>query len=251
MDKLIPFTYIHGHTLLHMLDARCKFFIISLISVSMLSAHLYICLIYFIILLIFFKKTGLNIFETLNSIKYFLILLFFVFAVRSFTTPGDIVISFFNISITKQGLNQGFLIAFKFFLIMITGLLVSLTTKPSSIKSAVQWFLKPVPFIPEKRVGIMVSLALKFMPIILKQAHEISNARKARCGDLEKNPVKKIIGLILPLMKKTFLSADNLVFAMESRCYNDDRTDPEFKPSGKEIIFIAGSFVLSTCFLFF
>ena len=247
----MPFTYIQGDTLLHMLDARCKFFIICLISMSMLSAHLHMCLIYLIILLIFFKTTGLNIFETLNSIKYFLILLFFVFAVRSFTTPGNTVISFFNISITKQGLNQGFLIAFKFFLIMITGLLVSLTTKPSSVKSAVQWFLKPVPFIPEKRVGIMVSLSLKFMPLILKQTQEISNARKARCGDLEKNPVKKIIGLTLPLMKKTFLSADNLVLAMESRCYNDDRTDPEFRPSGKELIFIASSFILSTGFVFF
>ena len=134
---------------------------------------------------------------------------------------------------------------------MLTGLIVCLTTKPSSVTGAVQWFLNPLPCIPEKRVGIMVSLSLKFMPLILKQAHEISNARKARCGDLEKNPVKKIIGLTLPLMKKTFLSADNLISAMESRCFNDDRTDPEFTPSGKELIFILNSFLLSIGFVCF
>ncbi|MCP4671046.1 MAG: hypothetical protein GY857_07045 [Desulfobacula sp.] len=234
-----------------MIDPRCKLFIICIISISMLSAPLLLCLLYFIILLIFLKNTGLNIFTALNSIKYFLVLLFFVFAARSLTTEGDIIFSFFHISITKQGLNMGFLIAFKFFLIMLTGLIVSLTTKPSLVKGAVQWFLKPVPFIPEKRVGVMISLALKFMPLILKQANEISNARKARCGDLEKNPVKKIIGLVLPLLKKTFFSADNLVFAMESRCYDDDRTDPEFKPSGKEMIFSACSLVLASSFVLF
>ncbi|MCK5164630.1 MAG: hypothetical protein KAQ72_12980 [Desulfobacula sp.] len=61
----------------------------------------------------------------------------------------------------------------------------------------------------------------------------------------EKKSSKKIIGLVLPLLKKTFLLADNLILAMESRCYNDDRTDPEFTPSGKEIYFLAGSFVIS------
>jgi len=246
---MIPFTYIEGDSILHQLDTRCKFFIICIISIFMLSAKLPTSLLYFIILLFFLKNTGLNIFATLKSIKYFLFLLLFVFAARALTTEGETIFSFFNISITKQGLNEGFLVAFKFFLIMLTGLIISLTTKPSSVKGAVQWFFKPVPLIPEKRVGVMISLALKFMPLILKQSGEISNARKARCGDLEKNPVKKIIGLVLPLLKKTFLSADNLVLAMESRCYDDERTDPEFKPSGKENLFLAGSFFVCLGFV--
>ena len=251
MGKLIPFTYIQGNSTLHLLDPRCKFFIICLISIFMISAHLLICILYFLILIVFLKKTGFKIFETLQSIKYFLVLLFFVFAAQSLTIQGDTVFSFFNISITKQGMTQGFLIAFKFFLIMLTGLLVAVTTKPSLVKNAVQWFLKPVPFIHEQRVGVMIGLSLKFIPLILKQANQISNARKARCGDLEKNPVKKIIGLVLPLLKKSFATADNLVFAMESRCYNEERTEPEFQPKGKEQAFIIGSIILCCAFVWF
>ncbi len=247
----MPFTYIDGHSTLHSLDARCKLFIICIISISMLSAKLPVSLLYFMILLVFLKKTGLDIFATLKSLKYFLILLCFVFAARALTTQGGTLFSFFNISITKQGLHEGFLVVFKFFLIMLTGLIISLTTKPSSVKGAVQWFFKPVPFIPEKRVGVMISLALKFMPLILKQAKEISNARKARCSDLEKNPLKKIIGIVLPLLKKIFLSADNLILAMESRCYDDNRTDPEFNPSGQESLFLAGSFLICLGFIWF
>ena len=245
MAHLTPFTYRQGKSILHRLDVRCKFFIICLVSMSMLSAHLPACFFYFLMLLFFFKKAGLNIFATLSGIKYFILLLFLVFTARAFTVEGDIILSFYDISITKQGVGEGFIVAFKFLLVMLTGLLFSSTTQPSLVKAAVQWFLSPVPFVPEKRVAVMISLSLGFMPIIARQAKEISDAQKARCADLQKNPVKKIIRLVLPLLKKTFLSADSLVLAMESRCYNDDRTDPEFSPSGKEIYFLVGSFVVS------
>jgi len=215
----------------------------------MLYANLPAGLFYFLILLFFLKKSGLDIFATLNSIKYFLLLLFFVFIARALVVKGDIIFSFYGISVTNQGVNEGFLVAFRFFLLMLTGLLFSSTTQPSSVKSAAQWFLKPVPFVPEKRVAIMISLALSFMPVIASQAKEISDAQKARCADLQKNPVKRIIRLVLPLLKKTFLSADSLVLAMESRCYSDDRTDPEFTPSGKEIPFLAGGLVISLAFI--
>ncbi len=248
MAQLTPFTYRHGRSILHLLDARCKFIIICLVSMSLLSANLPASFVYFFILLFFIKKSGLNILATLNSIKYFLIMLFFiVFVARSLTVKGDILFSFYKISITQQGMEEGFLVAFKFFLVMLTGIIFSSTTKPGSVKNAVQWFLKPVPFVPEKRVAVMISLSLSFMPVILKQFNEISDAQKARCADLEKNPVKRIIRVILPLLKKSFLSADSLICAMEARCYSDDRTDPEFTPSGREFRFLTGSVVISLC----
>lgn len=245
MAYLTPFTYRKGESMLHLLDVRCKFFIICLLSMSMLPAHLLACCFYGLILFFFFKNSDLNVLSTLNHIKCFILLLFFIFLARALTVKGDILFSFYDLSITGQGLKEGILVTFKFFLLMITGVVFSSTTKPSAVKNAVQWFLKPVPFIPEKRVAIMISLALSFMPVILNQAREISEAQKARCADLQKNPLKKIIRLILPLLKKTFLSADYLVLAMESRCYSDDRTDTEFTPSGKEIYFLAASVLLS------
>jgi len=158
---------------------------------------------------------------------------------------GDILFSFYEVSITEQGVKNGTLVAYKFFLVMVSGILFASTTRTSSLKNAVQWFLQPVPYIPEKRVAVMISLSIGFMPIILNQAKEISQAQEARCADLQKNPIKKIIRLVLPLLKKTFLSANHLILAMESRCYNDDRTEPYFSPSGREIHFIVASIILS------
>jgi biotin transport system permease protein len=250
MAHLTPFSYRHGTSMLHTLDVRCKFFIICFVSMSMLSASLPAALLYLLILLYFFKSTGLQITDCLAQMKYFILLLIFVFTARALTVDGDIIFSFYKITISRQGLAMGFLVSLKFLLVMLTGLLFAATTKPSHVKHAVQWFLKPVPFIPEKQVAVMISLSLGFMPVILKQFKEVSDARKARCGSLERNPVKNIVGIGLPLLKKTFLSADNIILAMEARCYNDDRTEPEFMPSGREAFALSSSIILSVCLIY-
>ena len=250
MADLIPFSYRQGNSLLHRMDVRYKFFVICLTSISIMSANLAGCFFYFIILFFLFKVSGLNLYVAVRRIKYFVLLLCFVFTARALTVNGDIVFSVYGVSATAQGMTEGFLVASKFFLVMVTGLLFSFTTKPSAVKSAVQWFLKPVPFLPEKRIAVMISLALGFIPVIARQAGQIAEAQTARCADLEKNPAKRTIRLVLPLLKKTVLSADSLVLAMESRCYSDDRTDPEFTVSGKEPLFLATGILISLSLIF-
>lgn len=245
MAHLIPFAYHHGNTALHRLDVRLKFFMICLISISLVSARVWPCLVYGLVLGVCLKQSKTNIFQLLRTLKLFLLLLGFVFLTRCLTTDGYPLVHVFGLSITAQGIQAGFTVALKFFLVMITGLVFALTTRPSAVKSAVQWYLKPVPLIPEKRVAVMISLSLSFMPVLLKHFGKISDAQAARCGNLEKNPVKRIIRLVFPLLKKTFLSADHLINAMESRCYADDRTDPEFTVSGREPVFFLGSIVLA------
>ena len=251
MAEITPFAYRPGDSVLHFLDTRLKFFITCLLCLSLLPAGFISCWLYCLILIFFYKKSKLPLFSMLGQIKSFLILLFFVFLSRALTTKGDLIFSAYGLEATEQGLTEGALVALKFFLVMLTGLIFSSTTRPSSVKTAVQWFLKPVPFVPENRVAVMISLALCFIPVILRQAKEVSDAQKARCANLRKNPVRKTMGLVLPLLKKTFLSADHLILAMESRCYSNDRTDSEFKPSGKEKFFLLGSIMVSLCFFIF
>ncbi len=251
MAEITPFTYRPGDSSLHLLDTRLKFFITCLVGMSMMPAGFIASGLYFLILLFFLKKSGLHFFSILKHMKLFLILLFFIFLTRALTTPGDLLFSAYGLAVNEQGVTEGAMSALKFLLLMLTGLIFSTTTRPSSVKAAVQWYLKPVPLVPEKRVAVMISLALCFLPVILRQAKEVSDAQNARCAHLQKNPVKKAMGLALPLLKKTFLSADHLILAMESRCYSDDRTDPEFIPSGKETAFLLGGLAVCACLFLF
>ena len=188
--------------------------------------------------------------HTVKHLRYFILLLVFIILARGMAIPGESLFAFHGVTISAQGLYQGALVALRFFLVMVTGLLFSATTRSASLKNAAQWYLKPIPFVPEKRVAVMISLALGFLPLILQQAEETRNAIHSRCGNLEKNPVKRFTRLTLPLLKKTFLSADHLILAMEARCYGEDRTDPEFEPSGREAIFIIAGLGFWLCSLF-
>jgi len=251
MAALNPFTFRHGNSTLHCLDARCKFFLLCMVSISVLKADFIACIICLGILIFFIKQTRLKVREILGHLKYFILFLFFIFLARALTVPGTPLAALYDMTITVQGLYQGALVALRFLLVMVAGLLFSATTSPGSLKSAAQWYLKPIPFVPEKRVAVMISLALRFLPLILHQAQETRDAIQARCGNLEKNPVKRFIRLTLPILKKTFLSADSLILAMEARCYCEDRTDPEFKPSGKERLFLLTGLFLWLLLLFF
>jgi energy-coupling factor transporter transmembrane protein EcfT len=238
MADLNPFMFRPGRSSLHSLDTRCKLFLICMMGLAILKAGFPACFFYLTILVFFLQQIRLPMGQILKHLKYFMLFLIMIFLARGLTLPGDPLFFIYKTPLSAQGLYQGALVAFRFFLVMITGLVFSATTRSASLKNAAQWYLKPIPFVPEKRVAVMISLALGFLPLILQQAQETRNAIYSRCGNLEKNPVKRFIRLTLPLLKKTFLSADHLILAMEARCYNEDRTDPEFESSGKETIFI-------------
>jgi len=245
------FTYTPSGSYVEKADVRCKLFALSLLSISTLKAGFFPLIMMIGLLFLIIRGEGKRSGRLLMELKYFFILLFFVLGARALTTPGDPLFVLFNLEVSIQGLKHGGLICTRFFTIMLMGIVFASTTKPSLVKSGVEWFLKPVPFIPEKQAAVMIMLFLRFMPLILEQAKIIKDAHKARCADLEKNPVKKAVRLAVPLLKKTFLSADQLAAAMASRSYSQQRTDPEFYPSGNEgLICVAVIFLSALLFLF-
>jgi energy-coupling factor transporter transmembrane protein EcfT len=239
MADLTLFSFRTGTTVLHELDVRVKIVLVCMVSMALFTAGYSGCLACFLVIYPLIRAQGLTICLLLIRMKGFVLLLALMAATRAVTTPGDPVWPFFDIGITRQGLVQGGLVAMRFFLVMVAGMLFTVTTRPADLKGAAQWFLKPVPFVPEKRVALMISLCLRFFPMILAQAGQTSDAVNARCGGFRRNPVRRIRLLTLPLLKKTVMAADHLCLAMTARCYTENRTDPVFESSGKERIFLA------------
>lgn len=230
------FTFFPGTGLFHELDVRIKCGLVCLLSLAILQAGLWGNLPCLFFLGYFIKKLGIPLIRLVKQLSFFLFFLVLIFLSRWLTVPGHPLFSLWGFSLSWQGMVSGSLIAIRFLSIMLLGLLFTTSTRPQEIKAAAQWFLTPIPLVPEKRAAIMISLALRFLPLILNQAAEVSHAVNARCGNLRKNPVRRMLNLSWPLLKKTFLSAENLTLAMEARCYSEDRTDPEFHQSGKEIL---------------
>jgi energy-coupling factor transporter transmembrane protein EcfT len=95
-------------------------------------------------------------------------------------------------------------------------------TRPRELRDALIWLLKPIPFVPERRIGLMVSLTLHFFSLILDQAEEVRLAHKARLGDENKNPFRKARFLALPLLRRSFSEAEEVTIALAARGFRDD-----------------------------
>ena len=249
MGVVTLFSYRSGSTVWHTLDVRCKCLLVCLMSLVVLRTGLPGTIICLGVLTAILKTVGLGPVTIVTQLKAFLLLLIVIFFSRWAGTSGDPMVSVYGFSLTRQGFASGSLVSLRFLVVMLLGLVLTVTTRSGEIKAAVQWFFRPVPFIPERRVAVMAGLALKFMPLILDNVREVTYAVHARCGNLRKNPVRRLIHLSWPLLKKTFQSADDLSLAMQARCYSETRTDPRFSPNGKEAWILALTLVFAAVLL--
>ncbi len=226
MAELTAFNFRPGASFLHELDVRFKLVFLALISLASLKAALLaLCILTFVLIGVIID-IRLPIKVILKELRYFLILLLFVFIARALTTPGSPLIQIKAVSVTLEGVHGGIIVCWRLLIIIMMGLSFVSTTRSSEIKAAVQWFLNPFPFIPAKRIATMMSLIIRFVPVILDQAKETADAQRARGVENRKNPLYRLKKLLIPLMRRTFLSADKLAVAMEARCYSENRTDP-------------------------
>ena len=223
MVELTAFNFRSGTSLMHELDVRFKLVILVMMSLASLKAALLALCVLTFMLVGLIINVRLPIKAIIKELRYFLILLLIVFIARSLTTPGLPLIQFKAISITREGVYSGIIVCWRLQIIIVMGLLFVSTTRPSEIKAAVQWFLNPFPFIPAKRIATMMSLIIRFMPVIIGQAKETTDAQRARGVENRKNPVYRLKKLLIPLMRRTFTDADKLAVAMEARCYSENR----------------------------
>lgn len=108
------------------------------------------------------------------------------------------------------------------------GCLFVATTRVSHVKAAVIAVLRPLPFLPAARVGTMIGLVLRSIPLILDEAAEIQAALLAR--GIERRPLPvRFLALARPLARNTFRRGDELALAMASRLYNEEAA-PRLRP---------------------
>ena len=227
MAQLTLFDFHSGNSFLHRMDSRFKLLIlIGLnLSVAFSSQIGMLGLSIFLVLILFRLKISIP--QLINEIRFFILLLVMVFAARAFSTPGRPLFPTWAISATTEGIYTGGLICWRLSLVVLLGLLFIQTSKPLEIKSAIQWYFRPVPKVSGQRMALMISLMMRFIPMILELSVEISEAQQSRAVGCRKNPLFRLKVFVLPLLEGIFKKADEMVDSMESRCFSENRTDPE------------------------
>jgi energy-coupling factor transporter transmembrane protein EcfT len=150
------------------------------------------------------------------------IFLFILFLFQAFFTPGSRPPPFPWLPVNLEGIYLGGFTCWRLGLILGYAVLFTALTRPREIQDTLIWLLKPIPFLPERRVGLMVSLTIHFFSIILDEAEEIRLAHKARLGDQNKNPFRRAKFLALPLLRRSFSRAEDVTLALAARGFRDD-----------------------------
>ncbi len=226
MAELTIFGYRSGRTLLHQLDVRLKIVFLIFCSLVSIKISLFALSTLSFVLAVAILHCRLALTSIFKEIRYFLVLLGIICLARTLSADDSNGFEFYFLKISLRGFYQGALISWRLLIIVLLGLLFVSTTRSSEIKSAVEWFLHPIPRVPGQKVATMLSLVMRFVPLIFNQARETAEAQKARAIERRKNPIYRLKMLGIPLLRRTFENADNLIVAMEARCYSEKRTTP-------------------------
>ncbi len=220
--------YHSKNSALHRLDPRFKLLILLGVGLSVLQAEKWGLALLTGLLLPLIPAVGLRFSVLLKELRLFLLLLLLLVLSRALSAEGALVWQWRGISLSWEGLYQGGLVSWRLLLVVIMGLLWMASTRVAQIRGAVVCLLRPIPFIPEKRVGTMLALLLSFLPLLIRQARELQQAQQARGMDRRKNPLYRLIKLGLPWLRKSLEQADRRVMALEARAYSEDRSLPDF-----------------------
>ena len=121
-------------------------------------------------------------------------------------------------------------------LLILGSSIMTLTTTPNALTDGLEkslGFLKKVK-IPVHEIAMTMSIALRFIPILIEETDKIMKAQTARGADFESGgfikKAKAMVPLLVPLFISAFRRASDLAMAMEARCYHGDENRTKMKP---------------------
>ena len=171
-----------------------------------------------------------------KGLKAIMILMLITAAFNLFLTPGEELVSFWRLTITKEGLTNAVLMAIRLTYLILGTSVMTLTTTPNQLTDAIESLLKSLEAlrVPVHDFAMMMSLALRFIPILLDEANRIINAQSARGADFEEGNLwkrmKAMVSILVPLLVSSVRRAYDLAMAMESRCYHGGTGRTKMKP---------------------
>ena len=120
--------------------------------------------------------------------------------------------------------------------LVIGSSVMTLTTTPNELTDGLEkslGFLNKVK-VPVHEVSMMMSIALRFIPILIEETDKIMKAQMARGADFESGNLiqkaKSMVPLLVPLFISAFRRATDLAMAMEARCYRGGEGRTKMKP---------------------
>ncbi len=218
--------YVHGYSLIHLLDPRTKIICCTFIVISILSNHnFWYLLAYLGLILAAIKYSGIpykSIWRSMRGIRYLLLITFLFQAVL---TPGEGLIQLGALSVTREGLSIGLINLLRLVILFLGSILLLMTTTPMKLSAGLEYLLLPLNKIkiPVQHFTTIISISFRFIPTLVEESIIIKDAQRSRGASFDSpkifSNIKSYRAILIPLLASSMLRAEELAEAMDSRCY--------------------------------
>ena len=229
--------YYPANSIIHRLDPRVKLMATVVFIVSVFLIH---DLVGFLIATaalgacIWLSKVPVR--YMLKGLKVIFIILIFTVLLNMMFTPGREIFRFYFIRVTWEGVILAGKTTMRLIYLIVGSTIMTLTTTPNHLTDGLEKALSPLKKLrfPVHELSMTMSIALRFIPILLEETDKIMKAQQARCADFESgnliHRVKNLIPVLVPLFISAIRRANDLAMAMEARCYHGGAGRTKMKP---------------------
>ncbi len=215
-----------GNSLLHKLDPRSKIILLVAFIVLVFCTSNYVALS-----LVAASVAGIALLSKVpismyfKSLKMIVVIVLITSALNLFYGTGEPLWQWGVIKITLAGINNAVFVAVRIISLILISSALTFTTSPNDLTDAIERLLKPLTVFKVKvhEIAMMMTIALRFVPLLLEETDKIMAAQKARGADMESGNlaqrIKALIPVLIPLFVSAFRRAYDLAVAMECRCY--------------------------------
>ena len=219
--------YYRADSVIHRLDPRVKIagtlaYMISLFVFNNLIC--YALAIVFLGTIIGLSKVPVKF--MLRGMQSVVFLLIITVIYNVFLGSGTTIVKFWVFTITYEGIINAVFMFFRLMLLIMGSSVMTLTTSPNQLTDGLESLMRPLKIfkVPVHEMAMMMSIALRFIPILMEETDKIMKAQIARGADMENKNlfirVKNLIPILVPLFISAFRRAGDLALAMEARCYH-------------------------------
>ena len=233
-------------SVIHRLDPRTKLagtllFIVALFCANSVAGYAIIT----VFLAAVIKLSNVPFKFIVRGLRAVLVLLLISVLFNLFLTSGTVIWQFKFLKITEEGLRLSVFMALRLIYLVIGSSVMTLTTTPNQLTDGMEQGLRGFAkfHVPVHEIAMMMSIALRFIPILVEETDRIMKAQTARGADFESGGlmqrIKNMIPLLVPLFVAAFRRATDLAMAMEARCYRGGVGRTKMKPlhySGRDRI---------------
>ena len=229
--------YYPADSVLHRLDPRVKLigtfaFLFSLFAGKGIVS--YVIATIFLGSMIKLSKVPFKM--IIKGLKAIIIILLITVSFNLFLTQGEVIFQLGFLKVTKEGISVAVFMGLRLIYLVMGASIMTLTTTPNDLTDGLESVLGPLKKIkiPVHEIAMMMSIALRFIPILMEETDRIMKAQKARGADFESGNLiekaKAMVPLLVPLFISAFRRANDLAMAMEARCYRGGEGRTKMKP---------------------